>query len=195
MLLWYLWPLRKKAPEISLTSLFLWDLNSTSRDVDSLDNHHVIKVIFELKFQPFWRLLFTMRNMKKKKSMLQGKSKLELIWDLSSWICKLFVIYKFFYTTLSSEEIIYIYGTEITGSWANPCSKVRRKRLWDIWPKLFWRCTLAPYLVTEGFFGVFLCVDFCCCCFQQVWFGKKKGNAMSQFFSKSWGLPNQACFI
>lgn len=37
MLQWYLWPLRRKAPGISLTSLFLWDLNSTSRGVDSLD--------------------------------------------------------------------------------------------------------------------------------------------------------------
>lgn len=98
MLLRYLWPLRKEAPEIALTSLFLWDLNPTSRNVDSLDNHLLSRWYLNWNSNHFEDYYWQCATRKKIFSMLKGKSKLELIWDLSGWICKLIVNGNFFYT-------------------------------------------------------------------------------------------------
>lgn len=41
-------------------------------------------------------------------------------------------------------------------------SKVRRKSLWDIWPKLFWRCMLGPHLVTSLLINQRVSLEFFC---------------------------------
>lgn len=173
MLQWYLWPLRRKAPEISLTSLFLWDLNSTSRGVDSLDWIIILFSRWNLywnsyHFEDYFSQCATWKNIS------HAAKKIKVRGNLSDWICKLFVIYIFSYVTLSFEKTIFfmVLQKQIHEQ-TNSSAKVRRKMLWDRWPKLCWWCMQAPYLlpsllinqrISWEFMGEGGGSDFCCFC-------------------------------